>query len=94
MQLEAPADSGLYGPEPDSGPFLGLVSKKQTETAKLIEPGLEKPKALNIKVGRGNIQRPASVSGQKLVQDVTQTESLIVDDVRNPRAEVSFLGTS
>ncbi len=83
LQLEPANDSGPFRPEPDSGPFLGLVSQKQTETAKLIEPGIEKPRTLNIEVGRGNVQRPASVSGQKLVQNIRQAVALIVDDIRD-----------
>ena len=65
--------------EPDRRAYLRLVSPKQAETPELIEPGLEKPKPLNIEVCRGNVQGPASVSGQKLVQDIRQAVALIVD---------------
>ena len=69
----------LFGPQPNGRSFFGFVSQEQSKTAELVEPGLEKPKPLNIEVGRGNVQGPASVSGQKLVQDIRQPVALIVD---------------
>jgi hypothetical protein len=64
---KAAHDFGLLGPQSNRRPFLRFVPEEKTEAAQMVKPGLEEPKALDVKVRGGNIQGLASMASQELV---------------------------